>query len=188
MPPPGNVMPPPIEQPPPQERLTFGQWYKKKPLAWVGTGVAGLGLIALAIPFSASASSASSASADHYAQILAENSKYPQYNPTHRTNLCGDADGNGALPHYVQACSVLKTDIDHYHADVGAAAAGWTLFGVGVVGTALYAMIDWYPHRATGATGATGGMGATRSPLAPQIAVMPMVGPTQRGVGFVGTF
>jgi hypothetical protein len=173
----GPMGPQPGMMPPPEDdRLTFFQWYKKKPIAWVGTGAIGLGLIG-GIAFGASALSASSASKDHVAQIQAEDKAHQEFNPTRRTNICGDADGNGALPHYVTACGVLKTDISNYNTDVALVATSWVLFGVGLAGTAVYTMIDWYPHRAT-----------AKNEGGPSFAIVPVIGPQVRGMSVGGTF
>ncbi len=184
--PPPGVTPLPNPEPPPpppetlEHRQTFGQWYTHKPVAWVGTGVAGLGLLG-GIIFGISAMNASSASQTHVSEILAENKTNPQYNPTGKANLCGDANGNGALPHYVSACGILQNDISQYHTDVGLLATGWVLFGVGAVGTAAYALVDWYPKRARPTDG------QASSPL-PTMAVVPLVAPGVHGVGVMGSF
>lgn len=175
--------PPPGPQPEPfgPKRQTFGEWYTHKPVAWVGTGVAGLGLLG-GIIFGVSAMNASSASQTHVAEINAENKANPQYNPKGISNLCGDANGNGALPHYASACSTLQNDITQYHTDVALLATGWVFFGIGAIGTAAYAIIDWYPHRASGPT--TGSHGLEL----PSLAFVPLVSPTVHGVGVLGTF
>jgi len=50
-----------------------------------------------------------------------------------------------------------------------------TAVTLGVVGTTTYALIDWYPNRATGSTG-------------PGLAVLPLISPTVQGVGVLGSF
>src|SRR6202044_266116 len=106
--PPPNVAPvqPPPEQPSGPQRRTFGEWYRHKPGAWVGTGAAGLGLLG-GIIFGASATNASSSAQNHTAQIVAENNSHPLNNPGHVTAICGDGNGNGVVPFYKQACGVL---------------------------------------------------------------------------------
>ncbi len=57
------------------------------------------------------------------------------------------------------------------------AITGWVLFGVGVVGTATYAMIDWYPQKQQ--TAADG----------PRItAIAPFVAPGQATLSVAGAF
>jgi hypothetical protein len=161
-------------------RRSFGEWYTHKPAAWVGTGVAVVGL-ALGIGAGVSAESASSASNTVTAEIVARNQMMPSANPGHVSSICGApgaTNGTGAVPFYMAACAVLESDVSNYHADVAVLATGWVLFGVGVVGTAAYALVDWYPNRATG----TGSTGETH------VAVVPMVSPTVHGVGVLGTF
>jgi len=192
-PPPPSTFPPPgvtpLPNPPPEappgpppgtgpQRRTFGEWYTHKPGAWVGTGVAGVGLLG-GIIFGVSAMNASSASQTHVSEILAENKTNPQYNPTNRTNLCGDANGNGALPHYASACSILQNDISQYHTDVALLATGWVFFGLGAIGTAAYAIIDWYPNRA---------VAPTTGSAFPSLAVVPLVSPSVHGIGVLGSF
>jgi hypothetical protein len=155
------------------EREPFFDWYTRKPLAWVGTGVAGVGLV-LGIAFSAAASGASS-SADGHVNDIKEEARRQGFNGP----PCGDADsGAGDDPHYHQACDVLRDDISAHDTDVAVATAGWVFFGVGVVGTAAYAMIDWFPKKKP-SSGA----------LDPRIvAIAPVVTQTQQGIGVVGSF
>lgn len=155
------------------EREPFFDWYTRKPIAWVGTGVAGVGLV-LGIAFSAAASSASSSADGHVNDIKEEARRQGFSGPP-----CGDEEtGAGDDPHYAQACGVLRDDISDHDTDVAVATAGWILFGAGVVGTAVYAMIDWYPAKKP-SSGA----------LDPRIvAFAPIVTQTQQGIGLVGSF
>jgi hypothetical protein len=182
VPPPANPMPPIMQPLPPDDggppRYTFGEWYRHKPLAWVGTGLAAVGL-GMGIGGGIAALNASTATSNDTAQIVAHNMASPQDNPTHRTNLCGDANGNNPVPAYAQPCSVLSGDISSYHTGVAVMATGWVFFGVGAVGTVVYAMVDWYPHRATASAPKQTG---------PQIAVTPIVTRAFQGVGALGTF
>ncbi len=69
-PPPGVAPVPAPPEPPPATgpaRQSFGEWYRHKPIAWVGTGLAGLGLIG-GIVFGAQAQSASTAANGDVAQ------------------------------------------------------------------------------------------------------------------------
>ena len=189
MPPSGpQAFPPPPMMPPPGPDLptqpaheTFGQWYKHKPLAWVGTGVAGVGLL-MGIGAGGAASSASGAAGSVGDQIRAEQAAQAKKGVREPTAVCGDMSGNGALTHYASACAQLRDNISTYHrthpTDVAVAATGWVFFGVGVVGTAMYALIDWYPNRGTGEP--------DRS--APRVSVAPVVAPGFKGVGLAGSF
>jgi hypothetical protein len=76
------------------------------------------------------------------------------------------------------ACNVVQGDIDNYHTGVAVLATGWVFFGLGVVGTTIYTLVDWYPHRA----------GAGGQAAAPPVAVLPVVSPSLKGLGVVGTF
>ncbi len=164
------------------EREPFFAWYKRKPVAWVGTGVAGLGLLG-GILFSAAAGSASSSANSLTAAINVERDKTindADINPDGRSNVCGNRDnGAGALAHFASACQDLRDTEGTYKTDVALAATSWVLFGAGVVGTTAYAMIDWYPKKDQPQKAASG----------PQIlAVAPVVSPSLQGVTVLGTF
>jgi len=148
-------------------------WFKRKPIAWVGVGVTGVGLI-MGVTTSIIAGSASS-SADDLTNQIAEQQKIRK-----ETGLpvCGDRDtGAGGIAFYDKACSMLRDDISTYNTAMPLAVTGWVLFGVGAIGTAAYAMLDWYPKKSQ--TTASG----------PRIlAVTPVVSSTQQGIGIAGTF
>lgn len=168
-------------------REPFFDWYKRKPIAWVGTGVAGLGLLG-GIIFSASAGSASGSATTLAAAIAAERNRVRDsmdpgvraFNPDNRANVCGDrSTGAGALVHFADACTSLRSNESTYHTDVALAVTSWVLFGVGVAGTTAYAMIDWYPNKVPAKTAAAG----------PKIlAVAPVISPALQGVTVVGSF
>jgi len=163
------------------EREPFFTWYKRKPVAWVGTGVAGLGLLG-GIIFSASAGSASSRANAQSAAIKTERDKTlnTAANPNGIGNVCGSRDtGAGALPHFVGACQTLRDNESAYKTDVALAVTSWVLLGVGVVGTTAYAMVDWYPKRDQ----------PKKAASHPQIlAVAPIASPSLQGVTILGTF
>lgn len=176
--PPPGMMPPHGPGPGmmmPQEPESFGHWYKRKPLAWVGTGLAGVGLV-MGIIGSASASSASASANDVAAQIKKHRA---DFDPGAPAAICGDMSGNGVYPGYADACKTLRDNISLFHTDVAVAVTGWVFFGVGVAGTALYSFIDWYPNRNRGMGKADDG---------PKMAVTPVVTPTFKGFGVAGTF
>lgn len=154
------------------DREPLMQWYTRKPIAWVGTGVAGLGLVG-GIIFSVAAASASSAADDHAAQIQSHADADGVDKP------CGpiDSDGSRDLPKYRDACNALRQDFSDHDTDVALAAVSWTLFGVGVVGTVTYAMIDWYPKKKPASTTTTG-----------SLEMAPVFAPGYRGIGLTGRF
>ena len=172
---------------PTEEREPFFTWYKRKPIAWVGTGVAGLGLLG-GIIFSASAGSASGSATTLAGAITTERKRVGDsqdpaikaFNPDGRANVCGDrSTGAGALAHFADACTKLRSNESTYHTDVTLAVTSWVLFGVGVAGTTAYAMIDWYPSKGPPKTAATG----------PKIlAVAPVITTALQGVTVVGSF
>jgi hypothetical protein len=172
---PGTMPGPGMVPETPAESESFGHWYKRKPVAWVGTGLAGLGL-AMGIIGGASALSASGSANDVAQQIRDHRS---QFNPTAPAAICGDTSGNGVYPGYEAACTTLRDNISLYHTDVAVAVTGWVFFGLGVAGTALYTFIDWYPNRNRGGQGGVEG---------PKVMAVPVVTPTFKGLGVMGTF
>ncbi|MEP7122223.1 MAG: hypothetical protein ABJE95_14985 [Byssovorax sp.] len=187
-PPGGNVGPGGMPMVTPDgEREPLLTWYKRKPIAWVGTGVAGLGLLG-GIIFSASAGSASSSATSAAAAIATERKRIADsadpavkaFNPDGRANVCGDrSTGAGALTHFADACTNLRGNESSYHTDVALAVTSWVLFGVGVAGTTAYTMLDWYPSKGAPKTATTG----------PKIlAVAPVISPALQGVTVVGSF
>jgi hypothetical protein len=164
------------------EREPFFTWYKRKPIAWVGTGVAGLGLLG-GIIFSASAGAASSSANSLSTAIKTERDKTINdlgINPDGRSNVCGDRDtGIGALPHFSAACTSFRSNESAYKTDVALAVTSWVLVGVGVVGTTAYAMTDWYPKKDQPRKASSG---------AHVLAVAPIVSPSLQGVTVLGTF
>jgi hypothetical protein len=154
------------------------RWYTRKPLAWVGTGVTGVGLI-IGIVGSASASSASS-NADYIAQKIRDYAAdNPDKVPLGRTDQpCGSRDQPEAdLPAFKDACAQLRAELDSHDSALPWAYTGWILAGVGVVGTAAYVMLDWYPKEQHAEIDA------------PRVtAIAPVLAPGQAGIGVAGTF
>ncbi|AUX43134.1 mucin and cadherin-like protein [Sorangium cellulosum] len=159
-------------------REPFFDWYTRKPLAWVGTGVAGVGLV-MGIVGSALVVSASNDAEDAGTQITnfvrQNESSIP---PARRAQPCGPREDPSAdLPRFENACQTLRDDLDSRESALPWAITGWVLFGVGVVGTATYAMIDWYPKEQQAA------------PSGPRVTlVAPSVAPGQVTLDITGTF
>lgn len=156
------------------KRESFGHWYKRKPIAWVGTGVAGIGLIG-GVVGALAASSAGAAADDHAAQIKAyiKDNNLGDLKPCRAEGASGsDAAG------FETACETLRTDLSDYDTDVAISIAGWALLGVGAIGTTIYALVDWKPTKK-----------ASAAVVEPKLtAVVPVVSPTHSGIGIVGTF
>ncbi|AKT40878.1 tetratricopeptide repeat protein [Chondromyces crocatus] len=162
----------------PGKREPILDWYKRKPIAWVGTGVAGVGLITGTV-FSVLASDSSSA-ADAIAQQMSEHAvKNPGSTMGRTRGYCGSSGNpSGALPEFRTACAALQDRIDTYDTRYALAVTGWVVFGLGVVGTAAYAMIDWYPKKAP-----------STALIAPRVtSIAPLISPDQAGLGVGGTF
>lgn len=156
------------------------QWYRRKPLAWVGTGVAGVGLV-LTIVGSVVAGSASSAASEHTDQIEAEiDRRVATGSIQPGTKPCGPPDSDGArdLTDFRDACNVLRDDFSKHDTGIALALTGGVLLGVGVVGTVTYALIDWYPKKKNPSTGK----------VEPTMDMQPVIAPGYQGVGFSGSF
>ncbi|WP_437594023.1 hypothetical protein [Sorangium sp. So ce1000] len=159
-------------------REPFFHWYARKPLAWAGTGVAGVGLV-MGIVGSAITVNARGKADDIGRQIEDYVAGHQSSIPAdRRSQPCGAReDPSGDLPAFRNACGQLREKLDSFDGAVPWAITGWVLFGVGVVGTATYAMIDWYPQKQQ--TAANG----------PRItAISPFVAPGQAALGVAGTF
>jgi hypothetical protein len=174
-------------------------WFKRKPIAWVGAGATVIGL-GMGIGFSAAAGLASSnigrpasgtgpnADKGGYAtqianQAKADLAKYPSTTfDTLAAEPCGkEADPNDDWqipggPNYHQPCEKLRESLGAYRTDVALAATGWVLFGLGAIGTTVYALVDWYPKKG----------GAAQGPQVTGFA--PIFGPGQGGATLIGVF
>ncbi|MEJ7734613.1 MAG: hypothetical protein WKG00_36135 [Polyangiaceae bacterium] len=156
----------------------FFKWYTRTPLAWVGTGVAGVGLV-LTLVGSIVAGSASSAADDHTGQIETEiDRRIDAGSIQPGTKPCGPADSSGErdLADFKDACNVLRDDFSKHDTGVALAVTGGVLLGVGVIGTVTYALIDWYPKKKAPSTGHV------------DIDVQPVISPGYRGLGVTGSF
>ena len=179
-----------MDQPPPGDgpdtmtgtRDPFFTWYKKKPLAWVGTGmtVVGLGLglggsIGMGI---------TSSKADQHAKEIKEYASTDPATDMGAKPPCGSTEKSGNdIAGYEDACDTLRTDLADYDKNKVVTAGGWSLFGVGAIGTAVYAYIDWYSAKPKATTPATGGA------IHPRVlAITPSVTSTYQGIGIIGSF
>ncbi|MFO0590714.1 MAG: hypothetical protein U0441_24435 [Polyangiaceae bacterium] len=156
-------------------------WFQHKPLAWIGAGAAVIGL-GLGVGFSAAAGTASG-NVNSYRDLILKQANAvgitgspcgPENDPSKDDPRLIGTDSSTGQP--VNACDKLRQSLGQYRADVGVAATGWVLFGLGAIGTVTYALIDWYPKQKSTAKG-------------PQIlGVAPAISPTQQGIGVVGVF
>jgi hypothetical protein len=164
------------------EREPIFSWYKRKPIAWVGTGLAGVGLVG-GIVFSALTASVGSNADFHAGQIR----DFVKNNNLGNVKPCAPegsgqpdysfVDASGKTVSFTTACGVLREDLSDYNANFAVATVSWIVFGVGVVGTGAYALFDWYlpPPKKTGS--------------GPRVtAIAPVVSPTHQGIGVMGSF
>ena len=161
--------------PPPNSssgRVPFLQWYKSKPLAWVGTGLTGVGL-----GLGAAFTGASSASASDIEYVAGEIRNQAASDGVTGAP-CGSIDGGGAGDVYPDACGALRDAIDVHDANNAVAITGWVVGGLALAGTATYAVLDWYLAKPSDSPGS----GAV------QFGVLPILSPTFQGAGVVGQF
>ncbi|MCC6521981.1 MAG: hypothetical protein IT373_04915 [Polyangiaceae bacterium] len=160
-------------------RMGFGEWYTQKPGAWALTGVTGLGLVGT-IAFGALAGKASSASNDVTDQILAEVNRthnlpasyYDQ--ATGQPQPCGDIDDPAtAFGYYADACDKLRSNIDAYHVDMALLGTSIAVMVAAAAGTVIYYFVDSTP---------------SDSPPPATFGIVPVLSPTERGLGVVGSF
>lgn len=188
-------LPPPPTEPKDTGRENFFKWYGRKPVAWVLTGVAGLGLIG-SIAFGAAAASADS-NADEVSQsILDEVGKW-RSDPTASGHLpaawyengdtangqpqpCGDFDDPAtAYPYYAGACDTLRDNVNAYDTDIALMVVSMVVLAGGVGGTIVYYFVD---------TGDGDAPGSVEAEASGNISVGPIITPYTQGVGVVGTF
>lgn len=174
---PTGTMPPPDTG----GREPLFTWFQHKPVAWIGAGAAVIGL-GLGLGFTGAAATAQG-NANAYVDVI----KTQAVKAGVVGSPCGKEDDpsddnpaligtDAATGQPVNACEKLHQSLSQMRADVGVAATGWVLFGLGAIGTVTYAMIDWYPKNKGTAKG-------------PQIlGIAPAISPTQQGIGVVGVF
>lgn len=165
LPPPQPTAPPPEQ---PSQREDFLEWYKKKPIAWVGTGVTGAGLLTGVIGAIAFGVTTGKANSD--AKAITD---YAAQNNLGRAP-CGEQSGGGDAPGYEANCNILRSDLANRDSAAIATAVGFVVMGLGAIGTVTYVMVDWFP-------------GKKQQP-ATGLRVFPLVSPTEGGVGLRGRF
>lgn len=179
-------------QPPPDTttptRQPFFTWYKKSPIAWVGTGVTAVGL-GLGIGGSIGMGVTSSKATTHAEEIkayAATDDNVPTKPDGTKQGPCGSTETAGSdIQGYESACDTLRTDLADYGTNKGVAIAGFVFMGVGAIGTAIYAYVDWYSAKPKATTDTT----STGQVLRPRVlAVTPTVTSTYQGIGVVGSF
>jgi hypothetical protein len=150
---PSQPVPPAAESS--QGGLGLVDWYTKKPVAWVGTGLTGVGLILGVVGSAVAANNASKANGD--AKVIADKATSDGLT----RSPCGPVgDPSQDVAGYAQACGVLRQDIRDRDAALAAGVTGWVVMGLGVIGTVTYVMVDWYPQRKKSAAAPSSRRGA----------------------------
>ena len=178
-PPPGPVGPPPMAGPPmapppdgadsTSDRQAFFPWFVDTPLAWVGAGVTGVGLVG-SIAFGIAAASAKSSSDSVSEAIEAERQRLDNV-PDGRQPCGPEDDPSQDLDHYAAHCNALRDNISAYDTDVVGAVVFAVIGGAAAAGTVVYYFID------------SSGKGGNAS-----LSVQPIIGVDTQGFGVVGTF
>lgn len=163
----------PVQPVPDRGGEDFGEWYTRKPLAWVGTGVVGVGL-GVSIAFSA-------LSADSLATTneIADQIRKEKADQNIDGSPCAEEEGGGDAAGFEGGCSQLR-DADSVHsANQAVMAVGWVVTGLAAAGTVTYIMLDWYTgSRVSGAGEAT----------APTVGFVPILSHDTFGGTLVGAF
>lgn len=161
-------------QPSSDQGEDFGEWYVRKPLAWVGTGVVGVGL-GVSIAFSALSASSLATTNEIADQIRKEKEDRGVTGAP-----CAEEEGGGDAAGFEGGCSQLR-DADSVHsANQAVMAVGWVVTGLAAAGTVTYIMLDWYTgSRVSGAKDTEGG---------PTVGFVPVISHDTVGGTLVGSF
>jgi hypothetical protein len=164
-------------EPPPEDtsgKEPFFKWYKRKPIAWVGTGLTGAGIIVGAVG-TGMAAGASATYDKHAEEVRAYGDSQMTPGP-----WCGsETDPGQDLPGYEDACNTLRSDRSKINTNTAIGITGWVFAGVGALGTAAYVIVDWYLPNSKKKSGDAQGTA---------VMVAPIVTPTYKGLGVAGVF
>ncbi len=157
------------------ERQAFFPWFADTPLAWVGAGITGAGLIGT-IAFGIAAADASASAEDVTTAIQAEQARFandpaaPGHVPSTRQPCGPEDDPSGDIAYYREACNQLRDNIDAYDADLIGVAVFATVGGLALAGTIVYYFID------------SPGKGSA------SLQIAPIVGSDTQGMALTGRF
>jgi len=164
------------------QREPFFHWYKRKPIAWVATGLTGAGAIGSIVFFSLAAGSSSSA--DDIAQQIDD---YAEDNPETTMGkdggYCGPPDASNPedLPGYEKACRRLREEVNAFETQRTLGYVSLVVGGLGAAGLAAYVLVDWYPKKDWDPNNA--------AVIKPRItSIAPVIAPGHAGLGITGTF
>ncbi len=160
-------------------RENFFKWFKRKPGAWVATGFAGLGLVGM-VGFSIGAGIAN-ANITHVESEIQKESDNP-HDPAgivpEGQKPCGDVDDPaGDRSYYHETCDQLRDNMKAYDIDVALAVTSAVVLVAGVTSTLVYYFVDTRKGNKT-----------ADNTQSPSIAVVPVIAPTQQGLGIIRTF
>ncbi len=183
VPPGGGLGAPPPGEPPQadkgSDKPSFLAWAKQKPLAWVGGGVAVLGL-AGGIGF-ALTSSASYDDAETIRQKIIDQAQKDGV-----SGPCGPPPKTTPT-NYTNACDKYQQRVDDGDSQKSLSTVSFVIASVAVAGTVVYYFLDTGSNKASIGQRERGRRAATKS-HGLRASVVPFVGPNERGLGVVGQF
>ncbi len=148
------------------ERQAFFSWFGETPVAWVGAGVTGLGLVG-GIAFAVSSSSNYDSADSLRNQIVTD---------AQANNVSGPCNPQNAL-RYGDACQKFQDRVDSGDSQKTLSTVSFVVAGLAAGGTVAYYFLDSKKKPKA----ATGKAAPKRS-----IAVVPMVAPSFGGLGVMG--
>lgn len=171
---PGGAPPPTADSG--TSKPSFTQWAASSPVAWIGGGVAVVGL-AGGVGFALAAKQSYSDADTIRNTILSEAVK--------RNVSGGPCDPNQdpqTAKDFANACDKYTQRVDDGDSQKSMATVSFVIAGVAVAGTVIYYFVD------TGSNEAKIGTAKSRRTPRFQGAIVPVVSPSERGLSFVGRF
>ena len=182
-------MPQPL--PPRVGREPFLDWFTRKPIAWVGAGLTGVGVIG-AVSFGIAAGVADGNASSNEDAILAQvqrldgtaNELPPEFwsnkDGTGTPQPCGNFDRpSSGYAYYREACGLLRDNIDSRDGSLIGVAVFTSVAVAAAAGTVIYYFVD---------TADGGDAPQQQQPPQPRYGLVPILTPTEQGAGIVGQF
>ena len=157
------------------KKPSFFEWAKDNKLAWVGGGVAVLGLaggVGFALTSKTSYDDAESIR-QGILRVASENGV---------SNPCGPPPAVLSNVNFSKACSKYQQRVDDGDSQKSWATVSFVVAGVAVAGTVVYYFVD------TGSNKASVGKNTRTKHQGFRAAVVPVLSPSQRGLGLMGQF
>jgi len=179
---PGGPMPPPVSDSPQADKggdkPGFITWAKQKPLAWVGGGLTALGLIG-GVSFALVSSQSYDDAESIRKKIVTKADEAKVSGP------CGPPAKTAPVD-FSNACKTWQDRVDEADSQKSMATVSFVVAGVAAAGTVIYYFLDTGSNKAS--IGQRAGSRRTARSDGLRATVVPLVGPTERGLGLVGQF